>query len=95
LSSGKFLHSNPGQIQNRVVVEAAMRGAGLTEAAHHAGFADSARLSRAFRAIFGLHPLCLFKSDQANALRNRRERLSKALTASPLYTDPSSQEFPS
>lgn len=32
------------------------RGASLTEAAHHAGFADGAHLSRVFRRMFGLKP---------------------------------------
>ena len=35
-------------------VEAYARGASLTEAAHEAGFADSAHLSRTFRRTFGL-----------------------------------------
>lgn len=43
-----------------------MRGAGLTEAAHRAGFADSAHLSRTFRAMFGVAPSLLFKPGQAN-----------------------------
>lgn len=32
------------------------RGASITEAAHHAGFADAAHLSRVFRRMFGLRP---------------------------------------
>ena len=43
-----------------------MRGASLTEAAHLAGFADSAHLSRTFRAMFGVAPSLLFKSGHAN-----------------------------
>ena len=42
-----------------------MRGANLTEAAHLAGFADSAHLSRTFRAMFGVAPSLLFKPSQA------------------------------
>lgn len=45
----------------RAAVEAAMRGATLTEAAHAAGFADSAHLSRTFRANFGIAPSFLFE----------------------------------
>lgn len=40
----------------RRAVEAALGGATLTEAAHDAGFADGAHLSRTFRAMFGLSP---------------------------------------
>jgi AraC family transcriptional regulator len=50
----------------RTAAEAAMRGASLTEAAHRAGFADSAHLSRTFRAMFGVTPSLLFKPGQAN-----------------------------
>jgi AraC family transcriptional regulator len=49
----------------RAAAEAAMRGASLTEAAHRAGFADSAHLSRTFRATFGVSPSLLFKAGQA------------------------------
>lgn len=49
----------------RVAAEAAMRGANLTAAAHRAGFADSAHLSRTFRATFGVTPSLLFKPGQA------------------------------
>ena len=45
----------------RAAVETAMRGASLTEAAHAAGFADSAHLSRTFRATFGIAPSFLFE----------------------------------
>jgi AraC family transcriptional regulator len=50
----------------RTATEAAMRGTSLTEAAHLAGFADSAHLSRTFRATFGVAPSLLFKPGQAN-----------------------------
>jgi AraC family transcriptional regulator len=49
----------------RTATEAAMRGKSLTEAAHLAGFADSAHLSRTFRATFGVSPSLLFKPGQA------------------------------
>lgn len=45
----------------RRAAEAAMRGSSLTEAAHLAGFADSAHLSRTFRATFGVVPSLFFK----------------------------------
>ena len=50
----------------RAAAEAAMRGSSLTEAAHLAGFADSAHLSRTFRAMFGVAPSLLFKRGQAD-----------------------------
>jgi AraC-like DNA-binding protein len=50
----------------RRAAEAAMRGTSLTEAAHLAGFADSAHLSRTFRAMFGVAPSLLFKPGQAS-----------------------------
>ncbi|MGA5215123.1 helix-turn-helix domain-containing protein [Streptomyces cinereoruber] len=40
----------------RRAVEAVRAGASLTDAAHDAGFADSAHLSRTCRAMFGLTP---------------------------------------
>jgi AraC family transcriptional regulator len=45
----------------RRAVETALDGASLTEAAHHAGFADSAHLSRSFRDTFGIAPSFLFQ----------------------------------
>ena len=44
----------------RTAAEAAMRGSSLTEATHVAGFADSAHLSRTFRATFGIAPSFMF-----------------------------------
>ncbi len=41
------------------------RGASLTEAAHAAGFADSAHLTRVFRATFGVQPSHIFKNSHA------------------------------
>jgi len=40
----------------------------LTEAAHAAGFADSAHLSRTFRSMYGLRPSDVFRSDGRVAL---------------------------
>jgi AraC-like DNA-binding protein len=48
----------------RAAAEAAIRGSSLTEAAHAAGFADSAHLSRTFRSTFGIVPSILFKRGQ-------------------------------
>ncbi|MEO8671177.1 MAG: AraC family transcriptional regulator [Tahibacter sp.] len=48
----------------RVAAEGAMRGSSLTEAAHQAGFSDSAHLSRTFRATFGIAPSFLFEQDR-------------------------------
>jgi AraC family transcriptional regulator len=45
----------------RTAVEAAMHGSSLTKAAHVAGFADSAHLSRTFRAMFGIAPSFMFE----------------------------------
>lgn len=44
----------------RLALEAALQGATLTEAAHAAGFADSAHLTRTFREAFGVAPAFLF-----------------------------------
>ena len=44
----------------RQALDFAFHGATLTEAAHRSGFADSAHLSRTFRAMFGVAPDFLF-----------------------------------
>lgn len=44
---------------------ASVHGASLTEAAHTAGFADSAHLTRVFRATFGMPPSRVFKNSHA------------------------------
>jgi AraC-like DNA-binding protein len=42
-----------------IAIEAAMAGASWTEAAHAAGFADSAHLSRTHRRMFGIEPTAI------------------------------------
>lgn len=48
----------------RAAAEIAMQGSSLTQAAHAAGFADSAHLSRTFRSMFGIAPSSLFRRGQ-------------------------------
>jgi AraC family transcriptional regulator len=50
----------------RAAAEGAMRGSSLTEAAHLAGFADSAHLTRTFRSMFGIAPSLLFEPGKAD-----------------------------
>ncbi|HZP06420.1 MAG TPA: AraC family transcriptional regulator [Terracidiphilus sp.] len=50
----------------RAALDAALRGSSLTAAAHLAGFADSAHLSRTFRAMFGVAPSFFFKPGLAS-----------------------------
>lgn len=49
----------------RLAIEAALGGASLTDAAHAAGFSDSAHLTRTFRETFGVAPSFLFGDRQA------------------------------
>jgi AraC-like DNA-binding protein len=49
-----------------VAVDAMMRGRSWTEAAHEAGFADSAHLSRTFRRTFGISPRMLLREAPDN-----------------------------
>jgi AraC family transcriptional regulator len=48
----------------RAAAEAAMRGASLTDAAHAAGFSDSAHLSRTFPSTFGIAPSFMFERSR-------------------------------
>jgi AraC-like DNA-binding protein len=48
-----------------VALRTSARGASLTEAAHAAGFADSAHLTRVFRATFGVPPSRFFRNSHA------------------------------
>jgi AraC-like DNA-binding protein len=43
----------------QVAIETAMAGESWTQAAHEAGFADSAHLTRTFRRMFGINPATL------------------------------------
>ena len=52
----------------REAIGLAMRGGSLTEAAHAAGFADSAHLSRTFRDTFGVTPSFLFEQRERVAV---------------------------
>lgn len=47
----------------RQVVQLAINGATLTEAAHSAGFADAAHMSNSFRQMFGFAPSALFATQ--------------------------------
>jgi AraC-like DNA-binding protein len=55
----------------RAALAVALRGATLTEAAHAAGFSDSAHLSRTFREHFGLPPRFLFEHRDRLTVRFR------------------------
>ena len=44
-----------------VAIECAMAGRSWTEAAHEAGFADSAHLTRTFKRMFGMNPAMLVR----------------------------------
>lgn len=53
----------------RAALEQAFAGDSLTEAAHAAGFADSAHLSRTFRDNFGVAPSFLFEQRERIAVQ--------------------------
>lgn len=55
----------------RTALAVALQGATLTEAAHAAGFSDSAHLSRTFREHFGLPPRFLFEARGRLTVRFR------------------------
>ena len=48
----------------RDVLLSLAEGASLTEAAHAAGFADSAHMSRTFRDMFGVRPSMFLKNQR-------------------------------
>lgn len=47
-----------------IAIEAAMAGASWTEAAHDAGFADSAHLTRTHKRLFGIEPTAIRRQDE-------------------------------
>ena len=70
LSPGRFRHLFVAQTGTsfrayvlwtrlNVAIQFAMAGRSWTEAAHAAGFADSAHLTRTFRRMFGMNPAAL------------------------------------
>ena len=75
LSEGRFIHLFKEQIGIPVrryllwrrllmAVKAVVRGSSFTTAAYETGFADSAHLSRTFKAMFGLSPSEVFKDSR-------------------------------
>ena len=72
LSTGRFRHLFVREtgvafrpyvlwLRLNVAIECSMQGRSWTEAAHEAGFADSAHLSRTFRRMFGMNPATLIR----------------------------------
>ena len=73
LSAGRFRHLFVHEtgvafrpyvlwLRLNVAIECSMQGSSWTEAAHEAGFADSAHLSRTFKRMFGINPATLVRS---------------------------------
>ncbi len=56
-----------------VAVDAMMRDRSWTDAAHEAGFADSAHLSRTFRRTFGISPRMLVLEASGQPARANRQ----------------------
>jgi AraC-like DNA-binding protein len=59
--SGLPLRSYRKWLRLELALHQLARGANLTDAAHGAGFADSAHLSRTFREMFGMNPAALLR----------------------------------
>jgi AraC family transcriptional regulator len=59
-----------------VAIRAAMAGRTWTAAAHEAGFADSAHLSRTFRRMFGIAPAMLIIDKRDRTQTERRNRVT-------------------
>lgn len=68
-ATGIPLRSYALWLRLKVALRTALAGATLTEAAHAAGFADSAHLSHSFKAMFGLPPRFLFERRDALTVR--------------------------
>jgi AraC-like DNA-binding protein len=109
LSSGRLIHLFTREmglpirryilwLRLRDVLISVVGGASLTEAAHHAGFSDSAHLSRTFRGMFGFPPSAIaegrgrvrlsFDADTTLSQRSPHpavdpERLSRGLSRTP------------
>jgi AraC-like DNA-binding protein len=47
-----------------IAIERSMAGGSWTDAAHDAGFADSAHLSRTFKRMFGINPATLVRAER-------------------------------
>lgn len=62
---GVPLRAYRGWYRMRLAAERVLAGASLTEAAHAAGFYDSAHFNHAFRQTFGLKPSLIFRADLA------------------------------
>lgn len=60
-TTGTSLRSYALWAKLKTALRIALAGASLTEAAHAAGFADSAHLTHSFKAMFGLPPRFLFE----------------------------------
>ncbi|MEN9868168.1 MAG: hypothetical protein RL748_3758 [Pseudomonadota bacterium] len=90
LSSSRFTHlfrAQTGLTLSRYLlwtrllnaIEAVAQGQNMTEAAHTAGFADLAHMSRSFRAIFGITPSELLKMTIAFKHRSGLVRYNPAI----------------
>lgn len=69
--TGTSLRSYALWAKLKTALHQALAGATLTEAAHAAGFADSAHLSHSFKAMFGLPPRFLFERRAGLVVRFR------------------------
>jgi AraC family transcriptional regulator len=89
LSPGRFRHLFVAQTGTsfrayvlwtrlNVAIQFAMAGRSWTEAAHAAGFADSAHLTRTFRRMFGMNPAALVPGQP------QQQRWRAGATAAPL-----------
>ena len=70
-ATGTSLRSYALWLKLKTALGTALAGRSLTEAAHAAGFADSAHLSHSFKAMFGLPPRFLFESRDKLTVRFR------------------------